>query len=296
MNPINALGLKVSALTGVILVLLASLYWGGQEAWRTLKGEPEATPAPVAAIEEGRTDTDGDKLPDQFESIYRTSKDNPDSDGDGTNDFDEIAAGRDPAVAGTADTIAPITGPGVTDRSTYTGQYLSQLPEDAAREQILSQERLEAFVNLNKGQLLPSLAPEAIKTTPASGKEAVEVYLKSISSAHNTALFAITNSDIEAALNAQLRNQPQALADIVSKLEKNVETLSSVTVPAEVGALHQKLLAASQALRDNAKLLTTTTTDFVGGLIASKNIEELGKIFQEIASEVTALEDKYELE
>lgn len=295
MNPINALGVKVSALTGTVVVMLLGLYWGGSYLLRQSdSGEP--TPAQQAAIPEGRTDADGDGLPDQYEAIYRTDQNNADTDGDGTADLAEITAGRDPAVAGVSDTIRPLTGPNVTDRSTYTGQYLSQLPEDAVREQILNQERLEAFITAHKGQLLPSLGPAALVTTTASGKAAIEAYLKNIAASHNPALFAITNSDIEVALTASLRNQPQALNDLVSKLEKNASTLQAVAAPAEAVATHQKLVGASQALHTNVRLLQTTPQDFVGGLIASKNIEELGKVFQEVATEIAAIEKKYELE
>lgn len=296
MNPINSLGIKVSALTGVVLVLLAVTYWGGQYAWQSLKGgADEAAPQEVAIAPE-RTDSDGDQLPDQYESLYRTDKNNPDSDGDGTNDLDEITNGRDPAVAGVLDEVKPITGPGVTDQSTFTGKYLSQLPEETDRDQILNQERLEAFVNLNKGLLVPSIAPTAIKTTTDSGKEAIQAYLQNIASSHNKELFAVTNSDIEVALTARLRNQPQPLDDIEGKLEKNAVALQAVATPAETVALHQKLVGASQALHENVKLLQNTPQDFVGGLIASKNIEALGTVFQEIAQEIAALEQKYELE
>ncbi len=184
----------------------------------------------------------------------------------------------------------------VKNPTTVTEQYLASLPEDIAAGEILSKERLEAFVNLNKGQLLPVLPPEFVSSSPASGKEAIETYLNSISAVHNKELQAVTNADIEAAFKLQTQLQPERLTEVVAQLTKNIDVLRAVRAPAEATPLHTQLLAASQALLDNTKRLQTTSTDFVTGLIGSKNIEELGSIFQDIANQVTALETKYSLQ
>jgi hypothetical protein len=86
------------------------------------------------------------------------------------------------------------------------------------------------------------------------------------------------------------------MRDLVVALGNNVVLLEGVTAPSEVASLHTKLVAASRALRDNATALQNIQQDFVGGLIAAKNIEALGSVFQEVASEVAALEAKYGLE
>lgn len=51
-------------------------------------------------IEDYTTDTDGDGLPDMTESFYGSDINNPDSDGDGINDGDEVANGDNPAGDG----------------------------------------------------------------------------------------------------------------------------------------------------------------------------------------------------
>lgn len=295
MNPINALGLKVAGLTSIIIVLLVGLFTAGKYGLEKYQQEDTPSLAQQALLDTNRTDSDGDNLPDQFEPIYRTDQNNPDSDGDGVSDFDEIQQGKDPAVAGTQDASRPVVGSQITNPNTVTEHYLASLPDDIPSTDILDRPRLEAFVNLNKGELLPPLPPEFLRTSTATDKPAIETYLNSISTIQNSQLRAVTNADIESAFRLQTQQQPQRLTEISTQLQENVEILRAVEAPAEVQALHTHLLAASQSLADNVKRLQTTNTDFVNGLIGSKNIEELGPVFQDLANDVKTLEAKYGL-
>ena len=56
------------------------------------------------------------------------------------------------------------------------------------------------------------------------------------------------------------------------------------------------MIAATTALQINSEGLLNIDQDFVGGLIAAKKIEELGGVFQEMATSVKELETKYGLE
>ncbi|MEX1997362.1 MAG: hypothetical protein WEA04_01665 [Candidatus Andersenbacteria bacterium] len=295
MNATNALGLKMVGLTSAILLLLGGLWWGGRYLLRP-DTTPAATPLAQGSLPNERTDSDGDGLPDKFESIYRTDPHNPDTDGDGVSDYDEIAQGRDPAVAGTQDEVKPATGENITALTTFTERYLAQLPTAITRDDIMQQDRLEAFVSLNKGPLLSTRPSTAVHTSPATGQEAVESYLNSISAVHNAQLQPVTNADIQQAVTLQLQGQPDTIVGMTHKLEKNLQILQGVAAPTEVVALHTKLLAATESLLGNTRLLADMKNDFVGGLIGSKNIEELGPVFQQITQEVQALETKYGLE
>lgn len=296
MNPINAMGLKVAGLTSVVMLLLGGLFFAGKYGINQYRQGPPAQLAQETIPETARTDSDGDNLPDQFEPVYRTDTTKADTDGDGVGDYDEITQGRDPAVAGSQDVIKPPTGSAVVDPVTYTQRYLASLPNDITREDILDKTRLEAFVNVNKGPLLPAQPTSPIQGTPASGKEAIKTYLDQISSTHNPALTNVTSDDIQQAFTVQLTDNGQALTTLTQQLEKNLTSLQPVAVPQEAAALHTKILLATEALLTNVRLLGTMKTDFVAGLVGSKNIEELGTIWQEIAAEVTALEVKYKLE
>ncbi|GEM_PF-2012627 len=294
MNPINALGIKVAALTGTLMLVLASVLWGSSYLWQ--QRSQEALVATNTATPDANPDSDGDGLPDRFEAIYRTDPTLADSDNDGMTDYDEIAAGKDPAIAGIQDESKPATGDAVVAPQNYTERYLAELPTDAPRDDILDQTKLESFISTTKGALLTPPTPSTIKTTAATGKEVVATYLNAISAGHNPELAVVNNDDIQQAFIAAQQSNPGPLESIINKLDQNIRVLRTAEAPAEAIELHTKLLSASEALLRNTQLLAGIRDDFVGSLVGSKNIEELGSVFQDIASQISALETKYNLQ
>jgi hypothetical protein len=294
-NTINRLGVRIAGLTALVLLVLFGLYWGGRQLLR--RGQEGLAPGKQLTLAERQQDSDGDGVADLYETAYyNTNPNNPDTDGDGASDLAEILGGKDPLTAGPQDEIRPATGSAVGTTDTFTQRYLASLPDDVPREEILDQARLEAFIDANRGTLVPALEPGVITVTQAAGAEAISAYLDAIASSHNNSLKAVTSTDIEAAFRLQVNSsQSQPMQDLVIALTNNVGVLEAVPAPAEAAALHTRLVTASQALRDNAAMLANIQQDFVGGLIAARKIESLGGVFQEIAQAVQALETKYGL-
>ncbi len=298
MKEINRLGLQVAAITAVVLAILFGLYWGGKTL--LFREEAEEKTEQEAAREyagDRQQDSDEDGVADMFEVVYyQTDPNNPDTDGDGMSDLDEIIAGRDPRIPGPDDAVKPATGSQVTQQKTFTQRYLATLPEDVPQEDILDQAKLEAFVEKNRGALMPALTEDDIKVAAGEGKEAVSAYLDQISSAHNDQLKEVTSSDVAAAFRAQVNaRDKQPMNQVVKALSDNVGILKAVPAPAEVKDTHIKLVAASRSLRDNAELLSRVDQDFVGALVAARNIEDLGAVFQELAERIRALEEMYDI-
>lgn len=296
MNTINRLGLIVAGITVAIITVGYISYLGVSKL--LVKNDPISQPSPqpqsVEEIVDSSKDSDSDGLPDLVENLYRTDPNKTDTDEDGTNDGDEIALGRDPAKKGPDDKSQDIiTGLETVPTDTYTKKYLSTLPANLPRENVIEKERLEAFIEQEKGVLLPQVT---VKTTKDSGKEAIQTYLEAIS-ANNPDITAISSTDIENAYRDYYSTPKTStdLPNILESLKKNASVLANIQVPAEAKALHEKLLAASQALAGNTELLINITNDFVGSLIGAKNIELLGPIFNSIAEDVVALEKKYQL-
>ena len=298
MQATNRSALKAIIITLIGIVVLVGLY----QAIRVLLLDTDNETPSVASQEsttppqEPLADTDSDGLPDVFESYYNTDPQQADSDNDGTPDLAELDAGRDPTTPGPDDVSKPPTGEAITDPQTLTQLYLATLPNDVPRSEVLSQDRLQAFVDLNSGELLPEIPLSEITTNQDSGKNAVGAYLESISATHNSKLVAISNDDIEAALIGQLQLNPTAMQQLVTDLEHNYDTLKNVSVPTEVLDLHQTLLAASRSLATNVKAIKDINDDFVGGLVAAQNIDSLGAVFQDIAQQVVQLEQQYGLQ
>jgi hypothetical protein len=294
MNPINKMGWRVVGMTTVVVLVVVGIFWGGQKLLNR-DGKLDTTPSGSLSLTDRTQDSDGDGMADLYETAYYgTDPHNPDTDGDGMSDRDEILAGRDPLIPGPNDASKPATGAQITQVDTFTKKYLASLPEDIPREQVLDQVRLEAFVEANKGTLLE---PVTIRSAEAEGKEAISAYLDAVSSTHNKDIGVVTSADVEAAFRLLINTQDKRpMQGIVDVLNKNVTTLRQVPAPNEVSGLHEKMIAATQALLTSSESLLNIDQDFVGGLIAAKKIEELGSVFQEMANSVRELETKYGLE
>lgn len=297
MNRTNRLGLLVVVITAVAFIVLYGIYWGASillKARQNAQIAPQQTNAPTANL---ITDKDADGLPDLIEKVYKANPDVADTDKDGTNDGQEVTEGRDPAIAGPNDKLPgiPLAGE-VVDTSTYTGKYLSTLPADLAREKILDKTRVGAFVEENRGELLPKLPAGTVRISTASGKEAVQAYLDKISAITNPNLKLVSSSQIEEAFRAASADPANSsLRDIKKTLESNFTELKTIEAPSEAAALHEKLLTATQALVNNVSLLENMSKDFIGGIVGAKNIELLGGEFNDIAKQISALEQKYDI-
>ena len=296
MNKTNRMGLMAVGVTVIVLLGGYAIYWATSSLLITKSSPTSPTASPVATLAP-ITDKDADGLSDLVENLYKTNPDKADTDSDGTKDGEEVAAGRDPAKAGPSDRLSDVPlGGNVLDTTTYTGRYLASLPADIARDQILDKVRMEAFVEEHKGELLPSMAADTVKTSSATGKEAVKTYLDQISASTNPALKLVTSSSIEAAFRAAYADPKNtALHDAKVTLEGNFKILQATPAPLEAKDLHTKLLAATQGLMNNVALLENMPKDFVGGLIGAKNIQLLGEVFNDIGVQVKALEEKYDI-
>jgi hypothetical protein len=301
MASLNRLGIMVAGSTAAVVIVIYGMYIGITHLIfkpTPSKAPVQAAASPIPSADNYAIDTDNDGVPDLVENVYHTNPHKADTDGDGTNDGEEIAKGRDPLKPGPNDLVQDVaTGNDLPNPNTYTAKYLATLPTNLARDQVLNKDRIQAFIEQNKGSILPELPAGMIQTSTATGKQAIQDYIDAISSTHNTAIKDVSSSDIEGAYKAYYSNPTtsSALKDIGTVLENNVAALKKVSAPQEAAAIHAKLVAASQALVDNVKLLEGTPTDFVGGLIGAKKIEDLGPIFQSISDDISTLEKKYKL-
>lgn len=303
MNSTNKLGLTVVLIMGAITFFVFAIIFGV----RLLFQRQSAQPAQESVIEGGQLDSsrllsdqdsDSDGLADDLEAIYRTDPGNPDTDSDGTMDGEEVAVLRNPAQPGPDDALFTDEGTStVFEENTYTNQYLALFAPNAGREDVLSQERIEAFVDEQRQEFLPAAFQLEIVTTDEAGATAIETYLDAISAAHNPRLTVVTSDMIAEAFQSSISNaDPSALDAIAAQLENNLAVLQEVPAPTEVIDLHTQFLAASKALLENVVLLQHMPNDFVGGLIGAKNVGEIGGEFQDIADQIVALEAKYGLE
>jgi len=298
MNPTNKLAIKTVIIAAIIMVLLYGAYLGLRNLVENYRKNSQPQTNNKAITNEAvEKDTDQDGLPDAVENIFKTNPNQADSDSDGTTDGDEVAQKRDPSLAGPDDDLVKAVSTNIPPEDTYTYKYLQQIPNANSPADLFDQQKIEQFITQVRGDLLPKLPAGAVKTNSEAGKDAVQKYLESISSQHNSEIKAVSSSDIEQAFRQNyLNQQPGLINDVVATLEKNYSTLEAITTPQETAALHEKLLSASQALINNAHLLQNSNNDLVGALLGAKNIQDLGPIFTEISDQIKSLESKYGLQ
>lgn len=92
-------------------------------------------------------DGDNDGLPDWLEEFYKTDPKNPDTDGDGTKDGDEIGLDRDPSVAGPNDPL--LTQEDLIDKTVNMDSF-----KDGTLTQKMSIDLFTKYANLKKQGLL----------------------------------------------------------------------------------------------------------------------------------------------
>jgi len=88
-------------------------------------------------------DTDNDGLKDWEEFLYQTDEQNPDTDGDGSSDGNEVARGFDPLVAGTGTTTE------VTSASS-TGLYFYKQDNTLTKTDVLSRDTFTTYLQLRE--------------------------------------------------------------------------------------------------------------------------------------------------
>ena len=178
-----------------------------------------------------------------------------------------------------------------------TKKYVATLPKDATQAQVLDQKNLTTYVSANQGQLLPVLQPGTIKTSTATGKAAIKTYLDSISQAQNSKIKPVTGTDIVNAFQAQEGGtDANALAPILVNVQSNFDLFKAIATPQEAVPLQTKLLQATISLIQNIKLIQAFKTDQISGLIGLKNVSDLDGVYADIATQISALEKKYNLQ
>jgi len=253
-------------------------------------------------IPSAEIDSDHDGLSDAMELLYKTDPNNPDTDGDGYMDGDEVANGYDPLIKSPNDKInrsvlntntsaSPLPSP-----PSFTQQFVNKTGIAPTKDNILNNETLmNQFINeTNARGVLPIVMDSDIKIISASGKTAIVKYLDTLSISKNPKLKAVTPEQITAAFTAMAQKaDPTQLNKIISDLENNAAIFRAVEVPKEVTELDKEYLSAVLALLDDTKMLKNYKVDYVSALVAASRLEGLKPVFTEVEDNIKVLEKKY---
>lgn len=242
-------------------------------------------------------DTDKDGLTNREESYWNTDFQNPDTDGDGFLDGEEVASGHDPLKPGPDDFLPTGSGPeniNVTDKIStllVSGFYAGDLNESTDSDiynEAMGDIRTELLIS-GAQALDPSNIPLGQVKFSSDSKKAQEEYL------------TVIGSIIRVNLWGELVNEPRIVAEKFSDFDTEdlqsassrrqyfnskadyyksvINKVNALAVPPSWFDIHQQLLSDLQTLAVNHQALGQMTEDPLKGLLAMNN---LVSVYQEV--------------
>lgn len=251
-------------------------------------------------------DTDNDSLMDWEEELWQTDPKNPDTDGDGAKDGEEIRLGRNPLVAGPNDAL---------DAETLKTKVNEPRPEDETRTARFSRSFFNRYLELRKqsGGALPPDAletlisgavAEAQKTTGAktygrddikeegAGPEALRSYgnrLGELSRIHSTAGLEEPVVVVTRALEEDAKNELEKLTPHLDAYRAFIGELLALSAPAEAVAVHLAILDAMEGVHAGLAGIQALYTDPLNALpsfaLYQESAEKLSEAFRTLQAE-----------
>lgn len=189
-------------------------------------------------------DSDGDQLPDWQEEIWKSDKNNSDTDGDGTTDGEEVNQNRNPVVAGPDDKIltdkeiAMAIVPNETDPNSVTSILsknlllrLAQLEQAGQYNTQTGDELAEDLVNqaLNEVQIPEKYSPSLFLTFDSSDKQRLDQYSQNIIKIQSDELLKVDTTNAE------------DLDPLIDAFKNMAFQMSLIGVPQDLLAVHAKI-------------------------------------------------------
>ena len=232
------------ALGGYVTILAISSYKTAQRA-ETIIAHQNETIGQNQLLEDG----DGDGLKSWEEIIWKTDPQNPDTDGDGVSDGNEIEQGKDPLVKGGGDpNRTPLTQEIKTVEGGLTEELAKAVIESGALKNALDKNPSELPTSYLKnvgatyqssGQELVSQGTKELRYSPAGDHKAIKNYFNAVAAIYTKHF------------DSQEKSEFQAFEEIVNNYRKseNEALLKNYLAAAESSWNEYKLLAAPLAVK-----------------------------------------------
>ncbi len=263
----------------VPVVLLLGIFIGGVVVLRT-KGigaailtEGKKVMFPIASQPDADADNDG--LKNWEEEIYKTDARNPDSDGDGYLDGEEVASGYDPTIAAPndalegTDTGAPRQAP--KNLTMYLVQILTQKissgeiapaqgnslddikndPDLPYNQDIVNEALVQIGKRAKQYFALPPMASGDISPSSNTATASTIAYLSQINTIFKTHIDEIKKlrvGEIEMLKETIDSKDTSAVSLYASEYQKVVTEIKGLAPPSEVTAWHNDILATLSIL------------------------------------------------
>lgn len=238
-------------------------------------------------------DDDNDGLPNAEEARWGSDPRNPDTDGDGTNDGDEVAASRNPTIAGPNDALPPGFEPGreLTPIGTaptaavavdqffernldldlasknYSDEYRAQFSEDRRTTETLTQYVQQQDIVTK----LPTPVESRIQLEQGDTASVMREYLAVAGN-----LTPLTNSTVLGSALGDLfdRGETGTMLGMAFRVRSHQDSLIAQKVPRSAEPLHRLLLGYTELLAATYDIIAGYPDDEAKALVAIRQLEE----------------------
>lgn len=296
---------KVFIVAFVCILGIGGLFYYSFQQHQTIT-EPQAAAAQISTTARAiaELDSDHDGLKDWEESLWGTDYLNPDSDGDGTPDGEEVNLRRNPALAG-ADALEP-TGtpptPNYFKTSTSTtdaaarqlfADYLA-LKQSGSFTPVTMQHLVNDLVGTieNGSQTADAFARSDLSIV-ADSQESVKVFRGAFESIIQR--FAENSNEydvIAEAIQNELRTINK-LDPLIASNEKALAEFASLETPLALTSSHLKFLNSFSAYIASLRDIRNITADPIRSLVGGTQITVRDQAMQDAYRDMLAVFDKW---
>lgn len=234
---------KTSAII-VVLILLCGMCLGGYLVWKSKTGQADFIQDIAQSISQAnlKDDLDYDGLKNWEEEIYGTRPDNPDSDGDGYLDGEEVASGHDPTIPAPNDQLAdglPSDRPAPGNLTQMLIYLLGQQMKTQSVSHLAGIQNPD-LLNIEIGKLADEHVKEALERSIVGfASELVPPFMKDEP-------FEVADTSDEAVV----AEYDQKVSRILDKLTVSCETPKSTLITAAGEAILTRNFAQANCLAD----------------------------------------------
>ena len=254
-------------------VLILGVFIGGVAVLRTqgigaqiLSGGKKIF-VPVASDSEADPDNDG--LKNWEEKIQKTDPRNPDTDGDGYLDGEEVASGYDPVIPAPGDALAGTDAnqprPLPQNLTNYLAQILTQKissgeiapaegdklnnpgdPNLPINQEILQEALNQINISAKQNFILPQISDNDIMISQRStDRSEIGIYIATMSQAlaPDESAANIKQSEADIIKNAVNDNDTGEVGLLLTSLRKSIDNLKQVPAPKDFADIHKQQIA-----------------------------------------------------
>ncbi len=309
----NLIILPVAIIFAVGLILFIGAY-AKKDAFSqfTLWGAKETT------ISSQTIDSDNDGLKDWEENLYKTDPCNPDTDGDGYLDGEEINSGHNPLVKGPNDNQVfyplpvgdkyNITNKIFADFSSVLNSYIEQKnqyaqdhPNIKSPKEYLSQTSSETLtemftramsdnennwtiqVNAILEQLPEIFNIEIIDNdiiiTDDNSSKAINAYIQKLFSVIKSADFLLNETNLVLLKDSLISEDFAQIDGLILTNDETIALLLNYPVPSSIKNMHKQFLKLQITARNIFISLRSSAIDPIKALVAAKELENINNLW-----------------